>query len=386
MINNNPKILILTGNSGHLSMAEAAKEAYETSGFTVKIKNITSNNGVDLSGFKLIYTYLPFLMNVPYKVGKNLVAQKLFNTIAGKEKLKELKIEISKFNPDIILSTAYYLDPAIKKIKSATNNNFFYFYLTHEPWTKHPLLYPNTPNLIFVYDQKAKKMAASYGVDKKKVIPIGWLVRSRFYQDKTKEKAAILKKLKFNKQILTILICAGSGTSAVLKILPALFSVSSPIQVIFIAGGSNTTYNLAKSTASILNKSFANWESKVKMRVFNFTKDIDNYMSISDLIVGKAGPQLLFESIATEKPFFAISHLAGHQDSVLEIIKKKRFGFVEENPQKAIKLFLKITNNLKILNRFKSHIRKEKQHNFATAENLVNETLNFWKTNNKKLN
>jgi len=383
---NKPKILIISGGLGHRSMAEAVEAGYKKAGFQVKLKKLVPKDKLGTtSGFGLIYSYFPFLMNVSYEIGRKFISQKTWDTLVGKKNLKEAKEEIIKFKPDIVLSTAFYLDPIIKRIRSSLKRHFFYFYLTHEPWADHHLLYPNRPDLTFVYDHKAEKIAQKWITNKEKIATIGWSIRPRFYKNLEKDKKDIFKKFSFKKDIFTVLISAGSGTTMVLKILPALFKVTNPIQVIFISGRDKNTYRMAKATAKILNKSFANWESRVKMKVLGFTKQIDKYIKAADIVVGKAGPQLLFESVAARKPFFVITHLTGSQDSLLELIKKKKLGYVEERPQRAIKLFLKISKSQeKALKRFKPNIERERQYNIKAEDKLIGETLKFWKEKSKK--
>ena len=78
-----------------------------------------------------------------------------------------------------------------------------------------------------------------------------------------------------------------------------------------------------------------------------FTKELDKYIKISDLVIGKAGPNLLFETVAAKKPFMAVSHIHGQEDGNLEIIRNYKIGFVEENQIKAIKLIKSIINKPK---------------------------------------
>ena len=59
-------------------------------------------------------------------------------------------------------------------------------------------------------------------------------------------------------------------------------------------------------------------------------------MGIADLIIGKAGPNTIFETVAAKKPFIAITHIAGQEDCNLDLIKEYQLGFVEENAIKVV--------------------------------------------------
>jgi UDP-N-acetylglucosamine:LPS N-acetylglucosamine transferase len=62
------------------------------------------------------------------------------------------------------------------------------------------------------------------------------------------------------------------------------------------------------------------------------------YIAASDVVIGKAGPNLIFESVACRKPFIAISHISGNESGNLGMIKDYNLGWVAENPFTAGKL------------------------------------------------
>ena len=59
---------------------------------------------------------------------------------------------------------------------------------------------------------------------------------------------------------------------------------------------------------------------------------------MSDVVIGKAGPNLIFESAACQKPFVAISHISGNEDGNLGMIRDHNLGWVAENPFTAARL------------------------------------------------
>jgi len=100
-----------------------------------------------------------------------------------------------------------------------------------------------------------------------------------------------------------------------------------------------------------------------------FEKNMASLIQISDLVVGKAGPNLLFETAACGKPFMAITHISGQEDKNLNLIKEKQLGLVEENPLKAIKLLKKIMGKPELLN-MTINIKKEAKINNKAGEKL----------------
>jgi len=206
---------------------------------------------------------------------------------------------------------------------------------------------------------------------------LGWLIRERFYQPQPKEK--IRKKLGFKKDVFTLLVCGGSeGSNMVLKIIPALLAVKRPVQIMVVCGTNQTLFKTLNSFKKFLPKlaktkinHLETLPAKLNLKLFRFTNNLAPLISVADLVVGKAGPNLIFESVALGKPFLAICHISGQEDANLSLIKKKRLGMVEENPIKAIKLLNKIVYRPQILTKFTPFIAKERQANSQAQEKLV---------------
>jgi processive 1,2-diacylglycerol beta-glucosyltransferase len=51
-------------------------------------------------------------------------------------------------------------------------------------------------------------------------------------------------------------------------------------------------------------------------------------MAVADVIMGKAGPNMLFEAITLGKPFIATSYIPGQEEANLEFIRRHKLGWV----------------------------------------------------------
>ena len=130
--------------------------------------------------------------------------------------------------------------------------------------------------------------------------------------------------------------------------------------MVFICGKNKSLYKSLRLFQEIHKLSNG---SNTTFIIRGYTENTHEYLQASDLVIGKAGPNLLFESVATHTPFLAISHIWGQEDGNLEIIKKYKLGFVEENPVKAINLTRKIIRNPKMLNWFQKPLEKLAEYN-----------------------
>ena len=120
----------------------------------------------------------------------------------------------------------------------------------------------------------------------------------------------------------------------------------------------------------LINKSGL-FSENFNIKLVQYTDKMGDYIACADLVVGKAGPNLLFEAIAMERPFLAICHIHGQEDGNLGIIRKKKLGFVEENSKKASNLLKKIIENPEMLKKFEKTIKKESLHNRQAGKILL---------------
>jgi len=371
------KVLIFTADEGHFSLAQALAGILENK-FSISIVNLFSKKARIL--YTPFYRYFPFLFKIPYKIGEQKQVQKGVKILVEKWLLKKTKKAIKKNRPGLIISTHLFYNPAIAKFLDYQNQSLPFFNLIANPWTIHPLEFSSVANLNLVYDQKSLKIGRQNKISSQKLLAIGWPTRKNFYKKYNLTK--IRKQLGFKKDVFTLLICGGSeGNNMILKILPALFIINKPLQIIVACGSNKTLYKAISSLQKLLPR-LAKINSlkklnNVNLKTMAFTNKLSQLMNISNLVAGKAGPNLLFEAVAQEKPFLAICHISGQEDANLEIIKKKKLGFVEENPFKAIKLLKRIIRNPSLLSRFTKNIQQEKINNQKNNAILIKAVSSF---------
>ena len=79
--------------------------------------------------------------------------------------------------------------------------------------------------------------------------------------------------------------------------------------------------------------------------LYPYVNNMRELLGASDVVVGKAGPNLLFESIFMEKPFLATGCLPGQEEGNLEFIKRENLGWVVEEPKEAVELLEELCNS-----------------------------------------
>src|SRR5262249_40918972 len=64
-----------------------------------------------------------------------------------------------------------------------------------------------------------------------------------------------------------------------------------------------------------------------------YTREIGPVMAAADVIMGKAGPNMLFESVTLGKPFIATAYIPGQEEANLPFIQRYGLGWVAIQPE-----------------------------------------------------
>lgn len=366
-----PRVLILTASEGHQSISSAIEEIlahqYQVKQFKEKfIESI-------LAPYKTIYQTIPQLASIPWYLSQTKNIENIIQKEIHKKISSNLKSLIIQFKPNIIISChwayIYTLNTLSSQLSFQTIN------ILSDPRSTHKATF-NFNSLNLVFDNKTIIPAK---INSKHILISGWFTQKKFYQPlSTLVKNKIYKRLNFNPKIPTFLICGGSeGMSSIIKILPSFINSPQKIQLIIICGSNKILKNILSILQSKLSLLTPTKKSNLKLKVLGFTKNMDQYIKISNLVIGKAGPNLLFETIACQKPFFAISNMPGQEEGNLDLIKEFHIGIVEKNIVKANKILTNIVKNPHSLDQYSTGIKKLRQHNLNSKEVLLEQVSNI---------
>ncbi|MEA2020815.1 MAG: glycosyltransferase [Patescibacteria group bacterium] len=357
-VNNVKRVLIFTTSMGHRSIAEAARAAFKEAGWRVKLVSFEFREAT--LQYYPAYKLFPTLNKVGFELTQNGKFENLFRKIFKVRKLGKLENVVKRFEPDLVLSTYFLYNPPLEKL--AKECKFKLFNYVCNPRTFHPLELSKKAHLNLVYDEEARKRALELGVADEKVKAIGWLVRPRFYEVE-----------EIPGELFTLTVSAGSlGAQGFVKFLPIFSKLSKPIHLNLIAGSNKMLFNIFKSYQK-MTRAFEDFvQNKNEVEVYGFTEEIDKLMAQSHVVAGKAGPNLLFESVAVGRPFLALSHIPGQEDGNLEIIDEKNLGWVAEQPSKAREILELLMEAVTFFEEKKKALEEERSYIRTVQRNLIN--------------
>lgn len=329
-----PSVLVLTTSEGHRSIAEGVTSFLEKHDYTPHFCFIEEPG---LRYYKFFYQHAPQLFKSIYEFSKTNLADTFLKFWLHSEHFHTLKSEIEINKPQVVINTSFGFTPSLLQLKK--HYSFQFINILPNPRSFFRQDTAIGADALCIFDKHLEQLVKKYP-GHPKTIQTGWFVRNEFEQEYN--EAQVREMLGLEKELFTILFVAGSeGTETIFKLVDSLSHINT-LQCIVACGNNKQLVDKVDRLAK---------SSKTKLFALPFTKEIYKYMQAADLVVGKAGPNMLFEAVACQTPFFATTHVAGLEDGNLEIIQEYNLGFVEEDQEKAIQLLKTIIQSPQIIDK-----------------------------------
>ncbi len=358
------KILVFYGayGGGHIAAANSItnhiKEIYPN----VEIESIDCIeyinkyvNKISTGAYRELAKKAPWMWEMIYTHSNDGALAK-FSTASNKIMAVKLKNLIKEINPDLIISThpfssqmcSYLRKKGKINCKIATVMTDFHI---HNQW----LYLPEYVDDFFVSNESMKKALIEKEIPEEKIHVTGIPVSPRFLENFNKEE--IYKEFELDPNRFTILFFAGGefglGRKTARLVLRAMIRLLKNAQVLAISGKNQKMFNAFSKIVERTN-------SSDRIKVIKYTKKVPELMSISNVVVTKAGGLTISESLTSHLPIIIINPIPGQEEENAEFL-------IEEN------LAIWPKTNREILNTIKSFVRhpekldemKEKTYEFS---------------------
>ena len=232
--------------------------------------------------------------------------------------IKLLKLLREK-EPDLIISTHPFGSQMCSYLKrkgkiSAKIATIMTDFAPHDQW----LVGNDFTDYYFVAHDKMKQYLMSKDIPESKIHISGIPISDRFL--KTYNKEEILNKYNLSSQKQTILFFGGGefglGKTRTAEIFENFVTSDANIQIIAVAGRN------AKMKATFEEIVRKNNKSDI-VRILEFTNEVPELMSISDLVVTKPGGLTTSESLASHLPMVIINPIPGQEEENAEFLESK---------------------------------------------------------------
>jgi processive 1,2-diacylglycerol beta-glucosyltransferase len=371
------KVLILSASvgAGHISAANALEKEFRRQNTAAEIKNIDVLEYTNPL-FRRLYgkAYLDMVNKMPEVLGwmydsldkpwENERRRLALDRLNTQPFIKLIKRE----KPDIAVCT-HFLPAEIISWLRAKNKIDTKQSIVVTDFDAHAMWLCHNFEHYFVALDETKIHLEKVRIPKEKITVSGIPIDPVFAE--LKDKSEMREKHGLDKDKLTILVSAGGfGVGNIANLLEALSELETPSQIIAVCGRNEELKNeLDKLAREKLNT------NRVKFHPIGYTKQMDEFMSASDLIVGKPGGLTTSEALAKNLIFVIVNPIPGQEERNSDHLLEKGCAIKCNN---LPVLAYKIDKLMADKDRFEA--MKQNVQNLATpnsAETVVNTLCNI---------
>lgn len=352
-------VLIFTTSEGHISIAQAAHQHLEANAIRSQVAFFPEPA---MNLYKLLYRYNPRFFYVVFNLFYYSFMNALLRRFLHLQHDRQLEQYLQEHRPKVVINTSLGFTPTLEKL----HHKFGYYFINvlPNPRTFFPQDLADKADVNIVFDQHQATTCQRLK-PQAKTLNLGWLVRGDFEQQMSSKAAR--QKLNLPADARTVLITSGSeGVQSVREIVAGLGAEQLPPTTIIVACGSNT---LLRYQIQRLARRFN--REDLQIHALAFTDQMPLYMQAADIVVGKAGPNTLFESVAARRPFVATTYIAGQETGNLEIIKEYNLGYVALESHLAVSLLTELLTHPDKLVGLRSALEAMADKNLRAKDELV---------------
>lgn len=171
-------------------------------------------------------------------------------------------------------------------------------------YESHPLwLYPGVDAFFVAHGGMQRELVAA-GVAPEHVHVTGIPIKAEFgsFHDRQEIRQRLLSRTDLP---LVLVASGGRGIGPLFEVLEALDRVEVPVQVAVVAGRNPVMVRRLKEFA---------WGLRVPTQILGFVDNIHEWMSISELMIGKAGGLSVSEAITAHLPMVIVRPTPGQEE------------------------------------------------------------------------
>lgn len=303
-----------------------------------------------------------FIFSIVYTLFDNKPAtipyRQITNAIFKNKKLKE---DIVEFNPDLLISTHFFGHIVLgmlnkKNLTHAKIISIITDYKSHEMWLKDE----KSLDAIIVSNDIVKNDLIEQKIDSKKIYSYGIPIKENFSNITNIQE--VKEKYKVNNNKKTFLFFAGgsAGSSFSYRYFKRLLEEEFDINIIYVCGKNE---NLKKKAEKLV-KSY-----KYKnVRVLGFSNEVNNLLSISDIVITKPGGISITECLEVKKPMLLIPGNGGNEIYNANFVCKNGYGLNCLTSRRLVKNVNKVLKRKTLL--YSMNKKLEKYNNNKSVEKI----------------
>ncbi|HLI08495.1 MAG TPA: glycosyltransferase [Ktedonobacteraceae bacterium] len=349
-MSNQKKILVLTSKTGggHMSLAGSLRDLLiqDEQGKEEDTNSVFSPGNVTIvdpqprlfhEHYRLVSRYALWLWAAEFQFfdtpRRSLLAHRVFTHLVS----RQLQRLLDELRPDLIITTYPFLSYEVTRVLEQRSSRVPLVMLfsdangVHASW-----LSERQAAAVFATTRENYQQALVAGFAPERLHLTGWPVRAQFSRPHllTREaRTATLARLGLDPHRFTFFLQGGGEGAA---------RFNRTIETVLAAGDANLQIILATGSNHALLERYKGTRS---LAALPFTPEIAPFMAAADVIMGKAGPNMLFEAVTLGKPFIATACIPGQEEANLPFIQRHGLGWVALHPHEQRALLANLLHN-----------------------------------------
>lgn len=296
----------------------------------------------------------PFIFAFIEIIGAQGLLRSLHKTVYRKPFEATLK-EIAKINPDVIVSTHYYVTHCAVEYKRRFNPNVVI--ITYNPDNNTHVWWDSRDGYFFVNNEIAAKEAIKRRHFKPDNIRLINYTKRQVLMDTRGSKQDYREKYGLPADKFTVIIADGAYALGESKnYTNRLLRTKLPITILYIAGKNKKMFAyMQKKQQKLAQKGNTN----ITLKVYPFEPMIHELYKASDLFITKAGPNSILDSILMGTPVCVNFCPQPMEEAAYKhFVKKLHCGFAVFKARKIRKTVENLIRNPQELDRYQKHIAR----------------------------
>ena len=325
------RILILSASvgNGHTIAAESLKQAFEINNLAAEVRHedvLKFTNPL----FRRLYAkgYIDLVNKAPELVGwmydqldepwKNEKRRLFFDKLNTKPLIKMIR----ECDPDWIVCT-HFLPAEIVSDLKANGKLSCPQAIVVTDFDMHALWLSRNYEHYFVALDETMAYLETLGFPSEKITVSGIPIAPLFSE--TKSKARMREKYGLDPEMPTVILSLGGfGVGRIDRLLNALRSIRRPAQILAMCGRNEDLKRQLEAAS--------NADDIVRVIAVGYTKAMDEYMTASDLIVGKPGGLTTCEALAKGLVFVIVNPIPGQEERNSDHLLENGAAIRSNNP------------------------------------------------------
>ncbi len=333
MTNRKPHILFLFSDTGggHRSSTESIIEALELEfGDAVTTEMVDFFKGYAPLPFNKMPDWYPEMVKAPYlwglsfKMSDSRLRARAITASMWPYIGKATKELVKRHPADLIVAVHALATTPI--LKALGDERPPFVTVVTDMVSTHALWYDARSDLTLVPTRQAKERALKYGMSAEQLRVVGQPLPERCAVP-SGTKAEIRERLGWGQdEFIALLVGGGDGMGPIKENVQAIAESGLYVGLVVVAGRNE------KLKAELESKDWG-----IPTYIYGFTKEMPDFMRAADVLITKAGPGTVAESLAAHLPLILFSRLPGQEDGNVDFVKETDTGVWAPNSEDVVR-------------------------------------------------